>query len=561
MVASEFLGYIQSFSVCNFVGFEDLADRANFQWNVIILLLCMALVTMRQYFMTPLVCYLPTTVSGINADSYITNLCWIEGTFPINLTSGIVPHKLQDWDALRPQQMNYYQWVPLVLGLQAILYYIPRIIWSIFTYNRTGTDLQNLIRQANLIAKEDGEKRQKMVQHIAKTLELLLFNRREYRTADTLGASFRRSLAFMPGKRHGNNLVYVYLTVKVLYSIVGFFQLYLMYFFLRFDSREGYWLFGYRVLSDIIQGKQWTETQVFPRVGMCRHTLQHVGASNALFAQCVLPINMLNEKIYIFLFFFLGSVMLLTMFSIPLWLYRMGLKRRQRHFVRRFLKIADVYDRDDPKLPILTDRFMAEFLRQDGHFILRMLSMNAGDLITVEIVCHLFADYKKRFTGIDFRGPPIVPKMHKYHDYDGYLSSQHPHHHHHQPHDIISPNEMIARTNNMDKNPPGFIRLEEGGTANLRQRPVPPSAPVVADNPIPPAYQQQYPTPTMKNPEMYPLSVVRNMPRDTPPAVESSNNVTHANQYTTPKKMDDINIVVNEKDQPSKIPQYTPTEV
>ncbi|CAH8530245.1 unnamed protein product [Schistosoma bovis] len=556
MVASEFLGYIQSFSVCNFVGFEDLADRANFQWNVIVLLLCMVLVTMRQYFMTPLVCYLPTTVSGVNADSYITNLCWIEGTFPINLTSGIVPHKLQEWDALRPQQMNYYQWVPLVLGLQAILYYIPRIIWSIFTYNRTGTDLQNLIRQANLITKEDGEKRQKMVQHIAKTLELLLFNRREYRTMDTLNHhSFRRSLSFMPGKRHGNNLIYVYLTIKILYSIIGFFQLYLMYFFLRFNSYEGYWLFGYRLLTDIINGKQWTETQIFPRVGMCRHTLQHVGASNTLFAQCVLPINMLNEKIYIFLFFFLGSIMLLTILSIPLWLYRMGLKQRQRHFIKRFLKIADVYDRNDPKMALLTDRFMNEFLRKDGHFILRMLSMNAGDLITVEIVCNLFADYKKRFIGIDFRGPPPPPpKLHnnKYHDFDGYITTATTIPAQQHSNDII-------KLNNLDKNPSGFIRLEEGGTANLRQRPAIPSAPIYSENSIPPAYQ--YAT-SIKDSEIYPLSIVRNMPRDTTTTntpMETNTNVTNSNQYT-PKKIDD-NIIVHEKEQLNKVPQYTPTEV
>ncbi|CAH8532457.1 unnamed protein product [Schistosoma margrebowiei] len=554
MVASEFIGYIQSFSVCNFVGFEDLADRANFQWNVIVLLLCMVLVTMRQYFMTPLVCYLPTTVSGVNADSYITNLCWIEGTFPINLTSGIVPHKLQEWDALRPQQMNYYQWVPLVLGLQAILYYIPRIIWSIFTYNRTGTDLQNLIRQANLITKEDGEKRQKMVQHIAKTLELLLFNRREYRTMDTLSSSFRRSLSFMPGKRHGNNLIYVYLTIKILYSIIGFFQLYLMYFFLRFNSYEGYWLFGYRLLTDIINGKQWTETQIFPRVGMCRHTLQHVGASNTLFAQCVLPINMLNEKIYIFLFFFLGSIMLLTILSIPLWLYRMGLKQRQRHFIKRFLKIADVYDRNDPKMALLTDRFMNEFLRKDGHFILRMLSMNAGDLITVEIVCNLFADYKKRFIGIDFRGPPsIVSKLHNnkyhhHHDLDGYITTTTAQQQHAND---------LTKLNNLDKNPSGFIRLEEGGTANLRQRSAIPSAPIYSENSIPPAYQ--YAT-GIKDSEIYPLSIVRNMPRDTTSTpIETNNNITNSNQYT-PKKNDD-NIIVHEKEQLNKVPKYTPTEV
>ncbi|KAF7262566.1 hypothetical protein EG68_00155 [Paragonimus skrjabini miyazakii] len=489
MVAAEFLGYVQSFSACNYVGFEDLADRANFQWNVIVLLICMVLVTLRQYFMTPLVCYLPTTVSGVNADSYITNLCWIEGTFPINLTSGVVPHRMTDWDALKPQQMNYYQWVPLVLGLQAILYYLPRIFWSIFTYNRTGTDLQNLVRTSNSITKEEGEKRQKMVQHIARTLELLLFSRREYRGGSgSIGDRLRHS-SIIPGKRHGNNLVYVYLFVKILYALIGACQLYLMYMFLRFDAREGYLFFGFRVLKDIIDGKPWTETQVFPRVGMCRHTLQHVGASNRLFAQCVLPINMLNEKIYVFLYFFLGSVMCITLISIPLWVLRMGMKRHQRHFVRRFLKIADVYDRDDPKMSLLVDRFIAEFLRQDGHFILRMISMNAGDLITVEIVCCLFADYKKQYMDKDFRGPPMLPKVPKYMtDY-----------HNHIPGDV-----SIDIT---DKNYGGFMsaKLEQGGVARARQRPLP-SAPYVPP-PHSPAITKA--SREVEHTEVYPVSLLR----------------------------------------------------
>ncbi|CAH8519600.1 unnamed protein product [Heterobilharzia americana] len=163
--------------------------------------------------------------------------------------------------------------------------------------------------------------------------------------------------------------------------------------------------------------------------------------------------------------------------------------------------------------------------------------MNAGDLVTVEIVCNLFADYKKRFIGIDFRGPPIKPKSHKYHDYDGYLS--------HHPHDI--PNDL-SRSNNIDRSHSGFmsLRLEEGGMANLRQRPVP-SAPLVSENIVPPAYQ--YPA-GMKDGEIYPISVVRNMPRDG--SVEPINNVTNANQYT-PRKLDD-NMIVNEKEQTKKVP-------
>ena len=108
MVATEFLSYIQSFSAATYVGVEDLADRANFQWTVIVLLISMILVTVRQYFMAPLVCYLPTTVSGGNAETYVTNLCWVEGTFPINLTSGVVPHDIQEWSSTNPKIMSKF---------------------------------------------------------------------------------------------------------------------------------------------------------------------------------------------------------------------------------------------------------------------------------------------------------------------------------------------------------------------------------------------------------------------------------------------------------------------
>ncbi|VDD77938.1 unnamed protein product [Mesocestoides corti] len=467
MVATEFLGYIQSFSATTYVGIEDLADRANFQWSVIVLLISMILVTVRQYFMAPLVCYLPTTVSGGNAESYVTNLCWVEGTFPINLTSGVVSHELKAWSSMNPEIMNYYQWVPLVLGLQAILYYIPRIIWSIFTYNRTGTDLQNLARTANNATKEDGEKREKLVRHMAKSLELLLFSRREYH--DRREGRVAKIITILPGKRHGNNLIYYYIFIKILYVLVGIMQLYLMYAFLRFDKKEGYFFFGWRILDDIRKGKPWTETQVFPRVGACRHSLQHVAAENKLFAQCVLPINMLNEKIYVFLYFFLASVMVFTILSIPLWMYRIS-KKRQRHFVRRFLKMADVYNRDDRQLKELIDRFINEFLRQDGHFLLRMLSMNAGDLITVEIVCCLFGNYRRQFYGTDFRGARPNQKVNMYGDPEKA--------------GLDAPKNAPYPTTAGIENDFMSMRLQPGGYAATKQRPLP-TAPLGDSPPYP----------------------------------------------------------------------------
>ncbi|VDM17609.1 unnamed protein product [Hydatigera taeniaeformis] len=509
MVATEFLGYIQSFSATTYVGVEDLADRANFQWNVIVLLISMVLVTVRQYFMAPLVCYLPTTVSGGNAESYVTNLCWVEGTFPINLTTGVVPTDVKAWSSTNPGIMNYYQWVPLVLGLQAIIYYVPRIIWSIFTYNRTGTDLQSLIRTADSAAKDEGEKREKAVRHMAKSLELLLFNRREYHHRS--GGPLARVLRGLPGKRHGNNLIYYYIFIKILYVCIGISQLYLMYTFLRFDRKEGYLFFGWKLLDDIRRGRLWTETQVFPRVGACRHTLQHVAAGNNLFAQCVLPINMLNEKIYIFLYFFLAGVMLFTVISIPLWLFRIS-KYRQRHFVKRFLKMADVYNRDDSQLKDLIDRFINEFLRQDGHFLLRMLSMNAGDLITVEIVCCLFGNYRKQFYGKDFRGQ----KKEKVNEYGEPQKSDH------------ALKNVPYSSSPSSEGDFMSMKLQPGGYASSKHRPLPTAPP--EDSPPYPQDEEEFQKASVTSPYPklpdYPHDIDKKLPL-TGSAEKSANHEDH----------------------------------
>ncbi len=66
--------------------------------------------------------------------SFVENYCWAEGTYAVDPSEFMAdkPEKYAD------KKITYYQWVPFMLGLQAILFYIPRIVWSVFSYNRTG---------------------------------------------------------------------------------------------------------------------------------------------------------------------------------------------------------------------------------------------------------------------------------------------------------------------------------------------------------------------------------------------------------------------------------------
>nr|AFD29613.1 INX-13 [Schmidtea mediterranea] len=401
MIASELLSYVNGFSVAQYAGLEDFSDRANFQGNIIVLLICMLIVSMRQYFMNPIICYISSVPGGSNAEDYITNMCWVEGTVPLNF-SAKVPHKLEDWKLLQQDRMNYYQWIPFVLSLQAVLYYLPKLFWQIITYNRIGMDLEQLVKDANDANSEDDETRRKIIEHISRNIEIMLYGHRKIKTLkETVG---NRIFRHVPGKRNGNLLVSYYFLIKIAYISVGFIQLLIMFHFLKLSRKEGYQLFGHRILRNILSGKDWTETQVFPRVGMCRNALEQMGNTNNAVAQCLLPINMLNEKIYIFLYFFLSSVLFITIMSLPIWIYRVTCRKTQKHVVKQCLKMTDFLVEFDQYTKRKIDRFVVEFLRQDGNFIIRMLSMNVGDLTTSSVVCRLFEIYSTEgYAEIDLR--------------------------------------------------------------------------------------------------------------------------------------------------------------
>ncbi len=86
---------------------------------------------------------------------------------------------------------DYYQWVSLVLAMQAIMCYLPRLIWEVITFNRVGTNLGFLIESAQSASKETGQTRAKHVQFVASVIDTLLFARRRFTHAPALGPNGR----------------------------------------------------------------------------------------------------------------------------------------------------------------------------------------------------------------------------------------------------------------------------------------------------------------------------------------------------------------------------------
>ncbi|PAA81036.1 hypothetical protein BOX15_Mlig024361g3 [Macrostomum lignano] len=402
MVGSEFIDFVTKWNIPAYAGVEDFSDKWNFLFTPCILVLCTMVVTVKQYLLKPIVCFTSNKVTGTNYDSYMENFCWVDGTYPVPVDSK--SHDDTDfWKRMESQRLLYYQWVPFILGLQTVMFYLPRLVWQMVITYRSGTDLQHLVNSAAEAAKADGEKREKVVKHIAGSLEHMLFMHREYRTGKLQSLKmriFRAANLLVASKRLGTGLSIAYLAVKLLYLANSIGQIYLMQRFLRLGTNyTGY--FGLQVLSDIAAGRDWEYTMVFPRVAFCRTNVAIFGGAQTYLSQCALPVNMLNEKIYIFLWFWFVIGSAITAASLPIWLCRIVNRRSRARFVRRFLRLMDDYDSEKR----LVGEFVVEFLRHDGTFLLKMMQLNAGDIVTGDIVHELFRMWRDKHQGQDMRGP------------------------------------------------------------------------------------------------------------------------------------------------------------
>ncbi|TNN13958.1 Innexin unc-9 [Schistosoma japonicum] len=180
------------------------------------------------------------------------------------------------------------------------------------------------------------------------------------------------------GKRQGNFLVVLYFFTKFLYltNIIG--QLFMMEKFVGNDST----FYGFRVLYDLLKGREWFHSGNFPRVTFCDFEAKKLGKNHKYTLQCVLPLNMFLEKIYIFLWFWHCMVGIITLSSFIIWFYRMGSSKCRIKFIRKYLKIMSVM-RDTDKAA--TSKFVENYLRSDGVFLIRLISINVGDLMAGDL--------------------------------------------------------------------------------------------------------------------------------------------------------------------------------
>ena len=160
-----------------------------------------------------------------------------------------------------------------------------------------------------------------------------------------------------------------------------------------------------KVLRNVIvnsrQSNDWSvETSVrFPRVTICDLKVRRLGAVHDYNVQCVLPINLFNEKIFLFVWFWLVFVGIFTLLSLLMWITRFAYFPEQRRYVKKhlsFVKRLETDDETDAYRKRKAKQFVSEYLSQDGVFVLRLLAHNTSTVTVTEFITSLYDNYKPR---------------------------------------------------------------------------------------------------------------------------------------------------------------------
>jgi len=364
-------------------GDDDSYDRLSSRYSIAICLVFGFLISGGQYIGDPIDCWTPAEFSG-QWTKYADQYCWIKNTYYVPMKENIPEH-----DQRSGLEITYYQWTPIILIIQAGLFAIPGLLWKVFS-SGAGYDIHSIVNTCNSSDNLNPEKRDGVIAYITSHVDRLLGYRREYRDGGM--ARMRQRAAekcCMIGKRYGNYLFILYMVVKFCYIGIAVFQIYA----LNYVIGSGYHLYGVQVISDLINNQGWEASPFFPRVTLCDFNIRRLGDNlHKYTVQCVLPYNLFNEKMYIFLWWWLVFVIAMSCIGVLVWLLTL-LPRSNIRFVGKYLKVMNRLNGGSDKERKLVQEFTNSYLRQDGVFVLRMVASHVNDLTAAEIICALWDNF------------------------------------------------------------------------------------------------------------------------------------------------------------------------
>ncbi|XP_013077226.1 innexin unc-9-like [Biomphalaria glabrata] len=362
---------------------DDVVDQLN-HWATTGLLFALALgIGAKQYVGDPIHCWVPAEYSKKHFQQYCDSYCWVHPMYNVPFEETIPKAEEDRWY----NDISYYRWVFILFLIQAFLFYFPHLVWQELK-KYSGLNVSKIVAMALDTAMLTQEKREEKMRHITHFIDRWLVTYSQYRyNALTNFRDKCSRVMFCFGKRSGTYLSGLYMLTKILYFVNVIGQFFLLSAFLDIN----FWTFGFRAIESLFKKGNWQDHHTFPRVGWCDYKVRQLQNLQTYTLQCVLSINLFLEKMY--LIFWCWLIMLLVFNAVNLfqWIMRSILPRTGEDFFSKYFLLLNINKNKESKL---FKKFVRNYLRTDGVFMMRIVASNIGDMLALDLVNHLWKKFK-----------------------------------------------------------------------------------------------------------------------------------------------------------------------
>ncbi|KAL3858981.1 hypothetical protein ACJMK2_009225 [Sinanodonta woodiana] len=369
---------------------EDSSDRLNHVWTFGLFMVLAILVAWRQEAYSPIECWSPQHMT--NQEILATGLiCWNSYLihYPLRDNNdeslGLDPffqtHKIPAVSRKRYEKSlngldydvynTYYQWIPFILLLQSLLFKCPEFLFHVI-HGYCGITFHKIAALTNgyqtLSTSED---RRRFSQEIA---------------------AYIHNWCSLVVSRWCFTGLHIF--IKVLNCINVIVQLALLNNFLLFrqDKIGSYasTIFGWDL--------SWNSTTVyhsyrFPPTVLCMLEIPVEHTIHKYSIMCELPMNILNDKLFKFIWIWLVFVCVVTIDSLCVRIVQAVFPYFRKRYVQTFLRISC-----EPAHSIRDDtvsRFTEAVLGEDGVMVLKLIGHNSSDLLVRDVIGALYEKWSQ----------------------------------------------------------------------------------------------------------------------------------------------------------------------
>uniref|UniRef100_A0A1B0AVR2 Innexin n=1 Tax=Glossina palpalis gambiensis TaxID=67801 RepID=A0A1B0AVR2_9MUSC len=251
--------------------------------TAVILWMFTLLLSAKQYFGDPIEC-----MTDSKFKNYIHSYCWTMGTFLIpsstddlrnEIAVGVGPRRFDKENV----NLRYYQWVVVVLLLEGLLFYMPAFLWEIWEDKRLEQLCSAVV--APLITIDEHKKHKNLI--------------KAYLSKDNRNTHQQYAMKY-----------FICEFLNLMISQIG--NTIFLHFFL-----DGFWSKYMKALYTISFNNWhlWNQhsSQIFPKMAKCTfYTYGPSGSIKIHDALCMLPLNVLNEKLFAFLWIWFALMSILA---------------------------------------------------------------------------------------------------------------------------------------------------------------------------------------------------------------------------------------------------------